>query len=120
MHVPGVVGGGPRFDAVCGRRVGRPAGTARASGDDFGTAILYFSLLAVGTSLLGFATGLVDFFGDLQGLDGDDRPPYLWAAALAPPAAISAHCLGTRFRSSPPSTSPACTVSLCCLESSRR
>ena len=26
----------------------------------------------------------------LQGLDGDDRPPYLWAAALAPPAAIAA------------------------------
>jgi len=67
-----------------------PLALARASGDDFGTAILYFSLLAVGTSLLGFATGLVDFFGDLQELDGDDRPPYLWAAALAPPAAIAA------------------------------
>ena len=67
-----------------------PLVIARASGDDFGTAILYFSLLAVGTSLLGFATGLVDFFGDLLGLDGDDRPPYLWAAALAPPAAIAA------------------------------
>ena len=67
-----------------------PLALARASGDDFGTAILYFSLLAVGTSLLGFATGLVDFFGDLQGLDGDDRPPYLWAAALVPPAAIAA------------------------------
>ena len=62
-----------------------PLALARASGDDFGTAILYFSLLAVGTSLLGFATGLVDFFGDLLGLDGDDRPPYLWAVALVPP-----------------------------------
>ena len=67
-----------------------PLALARASGDDFGTAILYFSLLAVGTSLLGFATGLVDFFGDLLSLDGDNRPPYLWAAALAPPAAIAA------------------------------
>ena len=67
-----------------------PLALARASGDDFGTAILYFSLLAVGTSLLGFATGLVDFFADVKGLQGDDRPPYLWAAALAPPAAIAA------------------------------
>ena len=67
-----------------------PLALARASGDDFGTAILYFSLLAVGTSLLGFATGLVDFFGDLLNLEGDNRPPYLWAAALAPPAAIAA------------------------------
>ena len=36
------------------------------------------------------AAGLVDFFGDLLNLEGDNRPPYLWAAALAPPAAIAA------------------------------
>ena len=26
----------------------------------------------------------------MEGLEGDNRPPYLWAAALVPPAAIAA------------------------------
>ena len=45
-----------------------PLGALRASGDGLGETLRVFSLLAVGTSFIGFTLGLVDFAADLLGM----------------------------------------------------
>lgn len=58
-------------DALAAGQVFDPLATLRAEGDNFGTCVGVFSLLAIATSFIGFCLGLADFYADLLNVDGD-------------------------------------------------
>ena len=67
-----------------------PLQALRESGDSFGEVVRIFSLLAIVTSFIGFAIGLVDFFADLLGVDDAQPAPSPSAPAVAMSAATAA------------------------------
>ena len=50
-----------------------------------GTLVQYFSILAIGTSFIGFVLGLVDFLSDGLRLPTNTKNPIPFALAIAPP-----------------------------------